>query len=50
MLMFTSLDEQIKRDEDAVSTPLRRWLRYGAVLLISVLLFGGLYVWIGTLH
>lgn len=41
--MFTSLDEQIKHDDDAVSTPQERWMRYAGVFLISVLLFGGLY-------
>ena len=41
--MFTSLDEQIKRADDAVSAPQGRWVRHAAVLLISILLFGGLY-------
>ena len=41
--MFGNLDEQIKRDNNAVSTPQGRWLRSAAVLLISALLFGALY-------
>ena len=41
--MFTSLDEEIRRDDNAVSTPQGRWLRGAAVLLISALLFGCLY-------
>ena len=41
--MFTSLDEQIKRDDDAVSTRQGRLLRSAGVLLIAVLLFGALY-------
>jgi hypothetical protein len=49
-IMFTSLDEEIKRDVDAVSTPQGRWLRYAAVLLISALLFGGLYAGIRLLE
>ena len=48
--MFTGLDEEIKRDTDAVSTPQERWLRYAAVLLISALLFGGLYAGIRLLE
>jgi len=48
--MFTSLDEEMKRDDDAVQTPQARWLRYVAVLFISVLLFGGLYVGIRFLE
>lgn len=41
--MFDSLEEELKRDEQATSTPTQRWLRYAAVLLASVVLFGGLY-------
>jgi hypothetical protein len=41
--MFTSLDEEIRRDDDAVSTPQGRWLRHAGVLVISALLFGCLY-------
>lgn len=48
--MFTSLDEEIKRDDDAVQTPRARWLRHVAVLFISVLLFGALYAGIRFLE
>ncbi len=48
--MFTSLDEQIKRDDDAVSTPQGRWLRYAGVFLISALVFGALYAGIRLLE
>ena len=41
--MFNSLDEQIKRDDAAATTKRERWLKYAGVLLLSVLLFGGLY-------
>jgi hypothetical protein len=42
--MFRSLDEEIRRDDNAVSTPQGRWLRHAGVLLISaLLLFGCLY-------
>jgi hypothetical protein len=48
--MFTSLDEEIKRDDDAVSTLHGRWLRSVGVFLIAVLLFGGLYAGIRFLE
>ena len=41
--MFNSLDEEIKRDDQATSTPRERWVRYAAVLVVSAVLFGGLY-------
>lgn len=40
--MFNSLDEDIKRADRASSTPRERWLRYAAVTLVSLVLFGGL--------
>ena len=48
--MFNSLDEQIKHDDEAVSTPRERGLYYAAVLLISLFLFGGLYAGIRYLE
>ncbi len=47
--MFDSLDDEIKRDEKATSTPGQRWLRYATVLLASIILFGGLYAGIRLL-
>ena len=41
--MFTSLDEEIKRDDQASTTPRGRWLFYIVVLLASGILFSGLY-------
>jgi hypothetical protein len=40
--MFDSLDDQIKHDLQRESTPTERWIRYGVVAVVSVLLFGGL--------
>ena len=40
--MFNSLDE-IMRDDKTTAPPRERWLRYAAVLLVSAVLFGGLY-------
>lgn len=41
--MFDSLDDQMKVHEQKESTPTERWLRWTAVAIVSVLLFGGLY-------
>jgi hypothetical protein len=41
--MFNDLDE-MERNDQSVAPPRERWLRRGAVLLITVFLFGGLYV------
>jgi hypothetical protein len=40
--MFDSLEEQMKRDEDRVSTPKERLIRYALYGLLALLLFGGL--------
>lgn len=41
--MFDSLDDQMKLDEQKESTRTERMLRWAAVAIISVILFGGLY-------
>jgi len=41
--MFNELEQQIKRDDDAVTTRTQRWLRDAVVGVASVVLFGGLY-------
>jgi hypothetical protein len=48
--MFNSLDDELKQDEQATSTARQRWLRYAAVLLVSLILFGGLYATIKFLE
>lgn len=48
--MFNSLEDELRRDEQATSTPTQRWLRYAAVLLASIILFGGLYAGIRFLE
>ena len=40
--MFDSLDEQMKKDEDRVSSSKERMLRYALYLLAGILVFGGL--------
>jgi len=40
--MFSSLDDQIRRYDQTTTTPRERWLYYAAVLLASIVLFGGL--------
>ncbi len=41
--MFDSLDEQMKADEAKETTMTERILRWTAVAIIAVLVFGGLY-------
>jgi len=41
--MFDSLDDQMKIHEQKESTATERYLRWAAVAIVSVLLFGGLY-------
>ncbi len=41
--MFDSLDEQMKHDDALETTPKERVLRWVAVAVVSVLVFGGLY-------
>ena len=47
--MFDSLDEQMKRDEQATSTKTERMMKYAAVAVTSVLLFGSLYLGVSLL-
>jgi hypothetical protein len=42
--MFDSLDEQMKRDLERESTKSERMIRYAAVAVASVVLFGSLYL------
>ena len=41
--MFDSLDDELKRNEQEVSTPAQKWVHYAVVLLAATVLFGGLY-------
>ncbi len=41
--MFDSLDDQIKHDEKAEVSNKERMLRWLAVVVVSVAVFGGLY-------
>jgi len=42
--MFDSLDEQMKADEKKESSSTERIMRWVAVAIVSVLVFGGLYL------
>jgi len=48
--MFNSIDDEIKRDEEAASTPRERYVRALAVLLLAIVMFGGLYAGIRFLE
>ena len=41
--MFESLDEQIKLDEHKASSNTERMVRWMLIVVISVVVFGGLY-------
>ncbi|HEX4592914.1 MAG TPA: hypothetical protein VH157_01500 [Bryobacteraceae bacterium] len=41
--MFESLDEQIKLDAHKASSNTERLLRWALIVLLSVIVFGGLY-------
>ena len=47
--MFDSLDDQMKADLNKESTPQQRMIRYAAVAVASVILFGGLVLGVGYL-
>lgn len=42
--MFDSLADRMREDEQKSVPKMERYLRWGAVALLSVLVFGGLYV------
>jgi len=48
--MFDSLDEQMKQDARAASSPKERIAVWFSVLVVSVLLFGGLYMGVRLLE
>jgi hypothetical protein len=50
IVMFSSLDEQMKSDESASSTSRERWIRYAGVVIATALVFGGLYAGIMLLE
>ena len=47
--MFDSLDDQMKADLNKESTPQQRMIRYAAVAVASIVLFGGLILGVGYL-
>ena len=48
--MFESLDDQMKHDQDATTTPKERMLKWLLVAVVSVVLFGGLYMGVRLLE
>lgn len=47
--MFDSLDEQMKKDEDKVSTPRERMIRYLIYFIAGVVVFGGVLLGVRSL-
>ncbi|HUA63147.1 MAG TPA: hypothetical protein VML19_30615 [Verrucomicrobiae bacterium] len=41
--MFEELQDRMKRDDDATTTPGQRWLKNAVVIILAALIFGGLY-------
>lgn len=48
--MFDSLDEQIKADEHKASSNSERMMRWLLVVLVSIIVFGGLYLGVHLLQ
>ena len=42
--MFDSLSDRIKQDDQLEGNKLERYLRWGLVIVLSFVLFGGLYL------
>ena len=41
--MFDSLDEQMKKDDDRISTPKGRWMKYAMYFAAALVVFAGLF-------
>ncbi len=48
--MFDSLDDQIKHDDAMQTTPGQRMTKWAAVVAISLMLFGGVFIAIRMLE
>jgi hypothetical protein len=48
--MFDSLNDQMKHDIAGMETTTERTVKWVAVMVVSVLLFGGLYLAVRTLE
>ena len=48
--MFDSLADRMKHDEDLEVPSTERYIRWAAVLVLSLLLFGGLYLGVRMLE
>jgi hypothetical protein len=47
--MFDSLDEQIKKDEDKLTTPGQRMMRWAIYVAAGLLVFGGVFLGVSRL-
>ncbi|MCZ2155044.1 MAG: hypothetical protein LC114_14280 [Bryobacterales bacterium] len=47
--MFESLDEQMKHDEEETTTPKEKYMKRVLVALVSLAVFGGLYMGVRVL-
>jgi hypothetical protein len=42
--MFDSLDDQMKHDDAAVTSPREKYLKWAAMIVVTVVVFGGIYM------
>ncbi len=42
--MFESLDDVIRHDDEVATTKQARWLKWFTIIVVSVVVFGGLYL------
>jgi hypothetical protein len=48
--MFETLDDRMKQDDKETSTPKERMLKWVLVGIVSIILFGGLYMGVRLLE
>ena len=48
--MFNTLEDQTKNDDRSPTAARERWFRYGIVVLLSAVVFGGLFAGIRFLE
>ena len=47
--MFDSLDEQMAKDENKISTPAGRMMKWALYLLVGIVVFGGVLIGVRSL-
>lgn len=47
--MFESLDDQMKHDEMETTTPREKYMKWALIAVVSLVVFGGLYMGVRVL-